>query len=45
MAMAFAPLALACPQGLRIAEPGVVSKSYPAFWDDLQAAGFRLIAC
>ncbi len=34
MAMAFAPAALRCP-GLRINNPEVVSKSYPAFWDDI----------
>lgn len=42
MAMAFAPLALVRPQGIEIAHPQVVSKSYPAFWDDLQKAGFEL---
>ena len=43
MAMAFAPLALVCPQGIEIDNPPVVTKSYPAFWDDLQRAGFELI--
>jgi 3-phosphoshikimate 1-carboxyvinyltransferase len=43
MAMAFAPLALVRPQGLEIERPQVVTKSYPAFWNDLQAAGFELI--
>ena len=43
MAMAFAPAAILFP-GLRINNPEVVSKSYPAFWDDLQAAGFRIEA-
>ncbi len=43
MAMAFAPAANLFP-GLRINNPEVVSKSYPAFWDDLQAAGFRIEA-
>ncbi|HLP04570.1 MAG TPA: 3-phosphoshikimate 1-carboxyvinyltransferase [Paludibacter sp.] len=33
MAMAFAPAALVTP--LKIEHPGVVSKSYPRFWDDL----------
>ena len=37
MAMAFAPLALRVP--LRIADAGVVSKSYPKFWEDLQDLG------
>ncbi len=32
MAMAFAPAALRCP-GLCVNEPGVVSKSYPGFWE------------
>ena len=41
MAMAFAPACIAVP-GLRIDQPQVVSKSYPRFWDDLRAAGFRV---
>ncbi|WP_277464411.1 3-phosphoshikimate 1-carboxyvinyltransferase [Parabacteroides sp. PF5-6] len=43
MAMAFAPIALKRPEGIRIADPGVVSKSYPNYWEDLKAAGFQLI--
>lgn len=43
MAMAFAPAALILPQGLKIAEPEVVTKSYPAYWEDLSKAGFALI--
>lgn len=43
MAMAFAPAALVLPQGIQIADPGVVTKSYPAFWDDLRKAGFEII--
>ena len=39
MAMAFAPASILLP-GLRIAEPQVVSKSYPHFWADLRRAGF-----
>lgn len=39
MAMAFAPTCLCVPH-LRIDHPEVVSKSYPAYWDDLRAAGF-----
>lgn len=39
MAMAFAPAALRFPE-MRIAEPQVVSKSYPAYWEHLQQAGF-----
>lgn len=42
MAMAFAPLALRMPEGIRIANPEVVVKSYPHFWDDLRKAGFLL---
>lgn len=41
MAMAFAPAAIMFP-GLRINNPGVVSKSYPSFWDDLKMAGFTV---
>lgn len=41
MAMAFAPLALRVP--LTINDAGVVSKSYPSFWNDMKAAGFQLI--
>lgn len=41
MAMAFAPACLALPH-IRIDEPQVVSKSYPAYWDDLQRAGFNV---
>ncbi|MDD4515741.1 3-phosphoshikimate 1-carboxyvinyltransferase [Massilibacteroides sp.] len=43
MAMAFAPAALVIPEGIRIAEPHVVSKSYPHFWEDLRKVGFRII--
>jgi 3-phosphoshikimate 1-carboxyvinyltransferase len=42
MAMAFAPVACCLEQGIRIADPKVVSKSYPAFWDDLKRAGFLI---
>lgn len=38
MAMAFAPLAMLTP--LRIEDAGVVSKSYPDFWRDLEQLGF-----
>ncbi len=41
MAMAFAPACLVLPE-LCIAEPQVVSKSYPSFWNDLQEAGFAV---
>ncbi len=41
MAMAFAPLALKVP--LAIKDAGVVSKSYPTFWEDLQSIGFSIV--
>ena len=41
MAMALAPLAMVAGP-VRIQDPGVVGKSYPGFWDDLRAAGFRV---
>lgn len=40
MAMAFAPLALKVP--IIINDAGVVSKSYPDFWDDLKQVGFHI---
>lgn len=40
MAMAFAPVALTRLDGMRIADPQVVSKSYPMYWEDLKKAGF-----
>lgn len=43
MAMAFAPLALRTP--LVIEDAGVVSKSYPGFWEDLASLGFGAEAC
>lgn len=39
MAMAFAPLALKVP--ITIENAGVVSKSYPAFWDDIAKLAIR----
>jgi 3-phosphoshikimate 1-carboxyvinyltransferase len=42
MAMAFAPLALVCPE-LEIEDPAVVGKSYPGFWEDLRAVGFEVV--
>ena len=42
MAMAFAPAALLLPQGITIADPGVVTKSYPTFWDNLRKEGFTV---
>jgi 3-phosphoshikimate 1-carboxyvinyltransferase len=44
MAMAFAPAAIHFP-GLQIEDPGVVSKSYPNFWNDLEKAGFVIMEC
>ena len=41
MAMAFAPTALVLGS-ICINNPDVVSKSYPRFWQDLQAAGFEV---
>lgn len=41
MAMAFAPAAVFLP-GLAIRNADVVSKSYPAFWDDMRNAGFTI---
>ena len=43
MAMAFAPAALVLPKGRKVADPEVVTKSYPAYWEDLRKAGFALI--
>lgn len=42
MAMAFAPLAI--KRSITIQDAGVVSKSYPAFWDDLRQLGFKISA-
>lgn len=39
MAMAFAPLAVLIPE-VEFEDAGVVEKSYPAFWADLEKAGF-----
>ena len=43
MAMALAPVCLRTDGEIQINDPKVVSKSYPAYWDDLQKVGFRLI--
>jgi len=40
MAMAFAPLAMFGTIGIE--HPGVVEKSYPDFWEDLQKLGFEV---
>ena len=42
MAMAFAP-AVICHPNLLIANPQVVTKSYPGYWGDLKQAGFQVI--
>lgn len=41
LAMSAAPVALVAGS-LRIADPDVVVKSYPLFWDHLEMAGFKL---
>ncbi len=41
MAMAFAPAAIKLGS-VKIADPAVVSKSYPHFWDDLRQVGFAI---
>jgi 3-phosphoshikimate 1-carboxyvinyltransferase len=40
MAMAFVPLALKMP--IIIENTEVVSKSYPAFWEDVKQIGFTI---
>jgi len=40
MAMAFAPLAL--KKSIQIDDAGVVSKSFPTFWEDIQKAGLKV---
>lgn len=42
MALAFAPVCLVRGEGIDIAHPEVVSKSYPYYWEDLRSAGFRI---
>lgn len=41
MAMAFAP-AIICHPTMQIADPQVVTKSYPRYWEDLRQAGFQV---
>jgi len=41
MAMSFAPASLVLPH-IKIANPQVVSKSYPNYWADLKQAGFSI---
>jgi 3-phosphoshikimate 1-carboxyvinyltransferase len=42
MAMAFAPLALKVP--FVVKDAGVVSKSFPTFWEDMKKLGFEVIS-
>lgn len=43
MAMGFAPLILRCPgKKLSLHHPHVVEKSFPAFWQSLEALGFEV---
>ena len=44
MAMSLAPVCLRTNGQIRINNPQVVSKSYPAFWEDLKMAGFGIKA-
>ncbi|WP_108821948.1 3-phosphoshikimate 1-carboxyvinyltransferase [Dysgonomonas sp. Marseille-P4361] len=41
MAMAFAPAAIKI-KNITIAEPMVITKSYPRYWEDLKAVGFSI---
>ncbi len=41
IAMCLAPLAMLCGE-VKIIDPLVVNKSYPAFWNDLQSLGFEI---
>ena len=41
MAMALTPLAITY-KNVIINDPGVVSKSYPSFWDDIKSLGFQI---
>ena len=41
MALSFAPLAMRYPE-IRINHPNVVTKSYPAFWEDMKQVGFKI---
>ena len=42
MALSTAPFCF-IKEGLRINNPQVVTKSYPQFWDDLEAAGVKVL--
>jgi len=41
MALAFAPAALVYPE-IVILDPNVITKSYPAYWEDLKKVGFNV---
>ena len=43
MAMSLAPVCLRPAQTIRMNNPEVVSKSYPAYWQDLGKAGFKMV--
>ena len=42
MALAFAPAAIVYPS-IVINDPDVITKSYPAYWEDLKQVGFRIL--
>ncbi|MDR1222755.1 MAG: 3-phosphoshikimate 1-carboxyvinyltransferase [Tannerella sp.] len=42
MAMAFAPVSICRKEGICVADPQVVSKSYPSYWEDLEKCGFSI---
>jgi len=42
MALAFAPAAVVYPE-IVISDPDVITKSYPAYWDDLKRVGFKIL--
>lgn len=42
IAMAFALAGLRRPGGVRVLSPGVVAKSFPAFWDEVAGLGVRV---
>ena len=42
IAMAFALAGLRRPGGVRVRSPGVVAKSFPAFWDEIAGLGVRV---
>ena len=41
MATVFTPIAMIRPN-IKIADPMVVNKSYPNFWEQLQEVGFQI---